>query len=310
MSENILKISILGANGRMGSAIALKALKDTYSSLNLINSKEENKTRNNTTQCNQINNNKNAMIHSLIARKTEDINELNNLIQGFVRDLTAEYNLTAEYESTKESIKYKENLVNESKILNIIQEIKEIKISTDINCTKGCDVLLDFSHYESTPSHCKFAASNNIPILIGTTGNHEPEDYNSYSKSTPIMWAPNTSLIWNLFSIAMKVLSSEDKDISFVAGDVHHENKKDKPSGTMKKLNRDINLESIWSIRKGDMVSWNQILGVSSSENVRIEHQVLNRESYAIGAINAAIWLTKQKKNGIYSMHDFIKEKI
>ncbi|USO00868.1 MAG: hypothetical protein H6845_00885 [Alphaproteobacteria bacterium] len=180
----------------------------------------------------------------------------------------------------------------------------EDKVSYEISPTS--DVILDFSTYEASKENVKMAYEYRIPILIGTTGKHTQHDYALYAQEIPILWAPNTSLAWNIIYQAVAKIN-DISDFQFKLGEIHQKKKKDKPSGTLKDLNTILNTSQVWSLRAGDHMSLHQVLGVNQKEVIRFEHQVLDRSVFADDAIKEALWLTKQQP-GLYSVTDFISE--
>jgi 4-hydroxy-tetrahydrodipicolinate reductase len=129
-----------------------------------------------------------------------------------------------------------------------------------------------------------------------------------------------------LITEAVKRLET-DFDIEVI--EVHHNQKKDAPSGTAKLLVETIqnagSLEhpvhlghptdearlpssiGVHAIRGGSIVGDHTVLFAGAQERITLTHQAESRAVFAHGAIKAAHFIVKQHP-GLYSMDDLIKE--
>ena len=132
----------------------------------------------------------------------------------------------------------------------------------------------------------------------------------------------------SFFNIARKAASYlKNFDIEII--ETHHRYKKDAPSGTAIKLGEEIvqelnmskdqfnlNRQQNQQERKKDEIGFSSIRGGNipgehtvifhgENESVELTHRAFNREIFADGAIQAAIWLSKQN-NGYYSYKDML----
>ncbi|PMP97488.1 MAG: 4-hydroxy-tetrahydrodipicolinate reductase, partial [Thermodesulfobacterium geofontis] len=134
------------------------------------------------------------------------------------------------------------------------------------------------------------------------------------------------NLLVKLVEITAKVLS-EGYDIEII--EAHHRMKKDAPSGTALKLanaiaqvlgrsdkdfrfcregiigERPINEIGIQTIRGGDIVGEHTVLFAGIGERLELTHKASSRETFARGAIKAALWVVG-KAPGVYNMHDVL----
>ena len=90
--------------------------------------------------------------------------------------------------------------------------------------------------------------------------------------------------------------------------DIHHKNKKDKPSGTALKLQRSFppfaqKILKIKSVRTGEEFGTHRICFKTAEEEVLLEHKALSRKLFAGGALKALKWLVK-KPPGLYCFDD------
>ena len=82
--------------------------------------------------------------------------------------------------------------------------------------------------------------------------------------------------------------------------ETHHCHKKDAPSGTALSLQRLIapagpgNIQT-HSVRAGEVIGDHQVSYYGTSDILRFEHSALNRDIFARGAIQAALWLARKR---------------
>ncbi|WP_291950344.1 4-hydroxy-tetrahydrodipicolinate reductase [Campylobacter sp.] len=195
---------------------------------------------------------------------------------------------------------------------------------------KKSDVIIDFS----TPQGCEnlilYARSNPKPLVIGTTGlnSKQYELLQSASITMPILYATNMSLgiavLKKLSFLASEIL--RDFDIEIV--EMHHNKKKDAPSGTAMTLGecvakaRNLNLDqvrvsgrdgligarskdeiAIMSLRGGDIVGSHRVGFYNEGEFIELNHSATSRATFAMGAICCAKWIVTQD-NGLYDIND------
>jgi 4-hydroxy-tetrahydrodipicolinate reductase len=195
------------------------------------------------------------------------------------------------------------------------------------------DLIIDFTSIESTKENLKIASGKGKAMVIGTTGftREDLKEIESLTKVMPCVLASNMSLGVNLL---LKVL----QDIARVLGDeydieiveAHHRLKKDAPSGTALKMAQVIadavnrNLEEvavyarkgiigqrtkkeigIQTLRAGDIVGEHTVLFGGLGERIEITHKASSRDTFARGALKAALWLAG-KPSGLYDMQDVL----
>ena len=225
---------------------------------------------------------------------------------------------------------------------NIGQDIGEItglgktgiSLADNIKKVAGeTGVCIDFSSPESTSSNLKALHDSPVPLVIGTTGLPKEiiEGLKSYAKKAPCVFAPNMSVGVNLL---LKVLGDiahvfgDDYDIEIV--EAHHRLKKDAPSGTAMKmaqvlaesLGRNLDEVAVYArkgltgertkkeigiqtIRAGDIVGEHTVFFGGLGERIEITHKASSRDTFARGALKAALWVSKQQP-GLYDMQDVL----
>jgi 4-hydroxy-tetrahydrodipicolinate reductase len=192
------------------------------------------------------------------------------------------------------------------------------------------DVFIDFTAPESTAQTAAALAAAGKALVVGTTGLTGPllEKFNASVKNIPVVLSPNMSLSANvLFDVAERLARLlPDYDAEIV--EIHHNLKKDAPSGTAKGLaeaiarGRDGKSKfvhgrdglpgerkpeeiGVHAVRGGDVVGDHTALFLGRGERIELVHRVTSREAFAHGAVAAALWLAG-KKPGLYDMRDVL----
>jgi 4-hydroxy-tetrahydrodipicolinate reductase len=195
-----------------------------------------------------------------------------------------------------------------------------------------CDVLIDFSLHTATADIAGLCARHKKAIVIGTTGHSKNEhaEILKFKTKIPIVWTSNFSTGVNtLFWLTRKAAEILGPDFDLEIIEMHHRMKKDAPSGTAKTLaeilaaTRKQSLDKIarhgrmgigerapgeigiHSLRGGDVVGDHTVVFANSGERVELTHKASSRDTFANGALRAAIWVAKQKP-GLYDMQDVL----
>lgn len=197
------------------------------------------------------------------------------------------------------------------------------------------DVVIDFTTPEATLNHLEIIQGEGKTVIIGTTGftDEQLDRLKHFAQSTPIVFAANYSvgvtLALQLLRTAARVMG-EDSDIEVI--EAHHRHKVDAPSGTALRmgeavaqtLGRDLKTCAVYgregqegprsketigfaTVRAGDIVGEHTVLFASEGERLEITHKASSRQTFARGAIRAALWLQDQPP-GLYDMEDVIAQ--
>ena len=237
--------------------------------------------------------------------------------------------------STKKDKKFK--LISLTENVLIHKKINNIRPSlNNEEAFKKVDIIIDFTVPKCTLEILKIASKLKKKVVIGTTGFTQKEEIliKKYSKNITILKAGNMSLGINLLmyltEIASKSLSNNFLSKVF---EVHHQHKKDHPSGTALMLakgiakgkNKDLyklmggkflNKKSFPygkkinfnSLRKGKIIGEHEVKFSNGKEIITLNHEAYDRALYSEGALTAARWLIN-KKPGLYSMRDVLNFK-
>lgn len=195
-------------------------------------------------------------------------------------------------------------------------------------------VVIDFTAPESSLHTARVAARYAIPVVIGTTG-FSPEqraELENLASTARLFWSPNMSVGINVLLELLPRLTQmlgPDYDLEMV--ELHHNRKKDSPSGTALRLAESLAEARDWklrdvaryhregiigerprqeigiqTIRGGDVVGVHTVYFMGPGERIEVTHQAHSRENFAQGALRAARWLVEQKPGRLYSMSDVV----
>lgn len=197
----------------------------------------------------------------------------------------------------------------------------------------NADVIIDFSNPVVLDSMLAYAQDHKIPCVICTTGYNEDQKakIKAASEIIPVFYSGNMSLGINLIiELAKKAASvfGDDFDVEIV--EQHHNQKLDAPSGTALMIadaiaevktdseyiydrhayrrKRDKREIGIHSVRGGNIVGEHEVIFAGTDEILKISHSARSKTVFAVGAVNAAVFL-KGKKPGMYDMSDLLAEK-
>jgi len=210
-----------------------------------------------------------------------------------------------------------------------------IPIGSDLaEVAAQADLLIDFTHHTATVENARQCATWNTAMVIGTTGlsDDEMQMIETAASNIPIVVAPNMSLGMNLlFALVTQAAQSlKDKGYDIEIIERHHRLKKDSPSGTALGLGKAAAKGFEWdlsevakhgrdgligerpvkeigfhAVRGGDIVGDHTVLYAADGECLELSHRATSRDTFAIGALQAAAWLPSQPA-GLYSMRDVL----
>ncbi len=193
------------------------------------------------------------------------------------------------------------------------------------------DVIIDFSHPSALDKLLEYCLETGTAVVIATTGYSEEQtaQIKKAAEQIPVFFSFNMSLginlLANLAKTAAKLLGGQF-DIEIV--EKHHNQKIDAPSGTAIMLGNAINgvLEDKYhyvydrhsrrmkrekyeigmhAIRGGTIVGEHDIIFAGRDEVITLSHSAASKEVFAVGAVNAAVFLSGQGA-GLYDMSALI----
>jgi 4-hydroxy-tetrahydrodipicolinate reductase len=176
----------------------------------------------------------------------------------------------------------------------------------------GVDVAIEFSTPEATVENIERLAAIGVNTVVGTTGWSGEFDRVRAAvekHNTGLVWSPNFSVGVNVFfrlvSEAARLLAGE-KEYGAWAWEIHHNTKKDAPSGTLLKLVDEMKKSGytravdVSSNRAGAHPGTHEVGFDSTADTITMRHSARSREGFARGALKAAQWVTGKK-----GVHEF-----
>jgi 4-hydroxy-tetrahydrodipicolinate reductase len=193
------------------------------------------------------------------------------------------------------------------------------------------DVLLEFTQPESVLANVQAAVETGLTIVVGTTGWYGKLDA---VRSTVeqhgggLFYASNFSIGMNvMFQLVQKAVRQIDgfPEYDVFVHEIHHNQKKDSPSGSAHTLGEIILRESarkkrmeldrctdaidpsalhVTSTRAGSVVGTHTVGFDSDFDAIEIRHTAKNRMGFVQGALRAAQWM--KGRTGVYTMEDLL----
>jgi 4-hydroxy-tetrahydrodipicolinate reductase len=169
------------------------------------------------------------------------------------------------------------------------------------------DAAIDFSTPHAVVPNCQGIAALGVNLVIGTTGwNEQLSTVRAIVEKhgTGAVWSPNFSIGVNVFMRVVAEASrllAEQPDYGAWAWEIHHNTKKDSPSGTLLKLvhgMRKAGYERAIDVaanRAGAHPGTHEVGFDSAADTITLRHTARNREGFARGALQAAKWIIGKK---------------
>ena len=215
-----------------------------------------------------------------------------------------------------------------------------VVVGTDLDAVLGdlagkSPVVIDFTAASALEEHLAVCVKHRAPLVVGTTGlsTNAHAAVDKAAENIAILQAANTSLGANLLgalteraSAALHAAGAET-DIEIV--ELHHNQKKDSPSGTALMLadraaaGRKVNAADVvttaragmqpredgeigvFGVRGADVPGEHTVYLFLNGERLELTHRVLSRRIFATGALAAARFVD-DKKVGRYEMADVL----
>ena len=210
-----------------------------------------------------------------------------------------------------------------------------VNISDNLNAVvAACDVLIDFTSPKVSLKNLEVCALQRKAIVIGSTGFTPQERLFAaeLARDIPAVLAPNMSVGVNVcFKILKDVALALGNDFDVEIVELHHNKKKDAPSGTAVRmgevvaeaLGRDYSKVANYhregicgerskeeigmqTVRGGDIIGEHTVYFIGMGERIEISHRAMTRDMFSRGSIRAAKWVSGQQP-GIYDMQDVLE---
>lgn len=195
-----------------------------------------------------------------------------------------------------------------------------VDLNDDIAAVKGADVAIEFTTPEAALGNIEKLAAMKVPTVVGTTGwlNHMDRVRSVVEQNgTALVWSPNFSVGVNVFFRLVREASrllADEPEYGAWAWEIHHDTKKDAPSGTLIKLVDEMKAAGykrnidVSSNRAGRHPGTHDIGFDSAADTITLRHAARSREGFARGALKAAQWLVENQnsKHGVFEFSDVL----
>jgi 4-hydroxy-tetrahydrodipicolinate reductase len=191
-----------------------------------------------------------------------------------------------------------------------------LESESNLSALEGVDVAIEFTTPEAAPGNLKQLAALHIPTVTGTTGwlAHLPEVSAAFAgHGSSLVWSPNFSVgvavFRRLVETAGELLKNEPEYGAW-AYEIHHDAKKDAPSGTLLHLVQALQASGYSrpidtsSNRAGKHPGTHEIGFDSAADTITLRHAARSREGFARGALKAACWILEHK--GVFTFEDVL----
>jgi 4-hydroxy-tetrahydrodipicolinate reductase len=193
----------------------------------------------------------------------------------------------------------------------------------------GADVAVDFTLPESTSAFLEACAAAGVAAITGTTGlsHMQIARARELSGSIPVLISPNMSLGVNLMFKVTEDIARALPGFDIEITEIHHNRKKDSPSGTAVKLAEAALRErpgsnvvhgrqgmigerpegeiGMHSLRGGDVTGEHTVVFAGEGERVELTHRAHSRRTFAMGTLRAIRFIAG-KQAGFYKMSDVL----
>ena len=192
------------------------------------------------------------------------------------------------------------------------------------------EIVIDFSIASATEKLLPMCASQQIPLVIGTTGLDDSTRaaVARAAERLPVVFAPNYSQGINaLYFLAARATELMGPAFDAEIVEIHHHHKVDAPSGTAVRLGevvteakgltpkavahgrsgqvgaRPSEEVGVMAVRGGDVVGEHTLYLIGEGERLELTHRATDRSIFARGAVRAAHWVSGRPA-GLYDMAD------
>jgi 4-hydroxy-tetrahydrodipicolinate reductase len=180
----------------------------------------------------------------------------------------------------------------------------------------GIDAAIEFSTPEAAAENLLKLAELKVPSVTGTTGwlAHLDEVSAAFQAAgCGLVWSPNFSVgvavFRKLTELAAELLNAQPEYGAW-AWEIHHDAKKDAPSGTLIHLVEAMRAAGyqrtidVSSNRAGKHPGTHEIGFDSAADTITLRHAARSREGFARGALKAAQWVTDHP--GVHTFEDVL----
>lgn len=204
-------------------------------------------------------------------------------------------------------------------------------VETPSQLTEKPDVIIDFSNPSSLDGLLEYGLTNNVALVLATTGYSDEQiaKIKAASEQIPVFFTFNMSLGINLLvQLAKTAVSVLGDQFDIEVVEKHHNLKIDAPSGTAimianainetrdnqyhyvydrhaRRMKREKSEIGMHAIRGGTIVGEHDVIFAGRDEVITLSHSAASKSVFAVGAVNAAVFI-KGKPAGLYDMAQLV----
>jgi 4-hydroxy-tetrahydrodipicolinate reductase len=156
-----------------------------------------------------------------------------------------------------------------------------------VDSSEGADAAVDFTRPEAVEENVRGCLAAGVPVVVGTTGfDLERVAALAVEHDLPVFYAPNFALGAVLM---MRLAEEAGKAMPHaVIIELHHETKRDAPSGTAKATAERLPGETpIHSVRLPGLVAHQEVIFGGPGQTLTIRHDTTSREAFVPGVLLA-----------------------
>jgi len=192
-----------------------------------------------------------------------------------------------------------------------------------------CDVLVDVTNAAASERNVPIAVRSGTNVVVGTTG-LSPEFMERLrsevkDRQSSALVTPNFSIGVNVFWKTCQMLARALPDYEVEIIELHHDRKKDAPSGTAVRAAHLISAETgvermvhgregmvgargreigIHAVRAGDIVGEHTVIFAGNRERIELTHKAHSRMAFAEGCVAAIRWVAPLKDGLVHGMEE------
>ncbi|MCX6650246.1 MAG: 4-hydroxy-tetrahydrodipicolinate reductase [Methanomassiliicoccales archaeon] len=196
---------------------------------------------------------------------------------------------------------------------------------------RRCNVLVDATSAAAAERNLPIVVRAGANVVVGTTG-LSPTFLESFrstlaNSGRSALITPNFSIGVNVFWKACQTLARALPDYEVEIIEVHHDKKKDAPSGTAVKAAQLIAAETgvtrtvcgregtvgargreigIHSVRAGDVVGEHTVIFAGNKERIELTHRAHSRMAFAEGCVAAVRWVAPLRDGKVHGMEEVL----
>lgn len=225
-------------------------------------------------------------------------------------------------------------------VIDCAADFPELEVTAEIDAGDDlaaalatAQTVIDFTQHGFSTELAEACAAGGRALVMGTTG-HTADELAVIERAAsriPLVLAPNFSVGVNtLFWLTAQAAAALQPGFDIEVVEMHHRHKTDAPSGTARRLGEilaeatglsyaddtrhgrvgDVGARSdreigMHALRGGDVVGDHTVVFAAGGERVELTHKASSRDTFARGALRAALWL-RDRPAGLYDMQDVL----